>query len=66
MRLFLQTIKDAFVKAISFDKKAFVGFYKTLIFLGLVFMGAGIGLLWFILIGISIINGDFVFIFTAL
>ena len=45
MKLFLQTIKDAFIKAISFDKKTFVWFYKTLIFLALIFIGTGIGLL---------------------
>lgn len=61
MRLFLQTIKDAFVKAISFDKKMFIGFYKTLVFLLVVFFGVAIGLIWLIWFASCIINGNFVF-----
>ena len=30
MRLFLQTIKDAFIKAVSFDKKIFIKLYKSI------------------------------------
>lgn len=30
MRLFLQTIKDAFIKAVSFDKKIFIKLYKNI------------------------------------